>query len=225
MHEEHVRLAFLRDLDDAARASLMPRAKSLPRKRFVFHQGEPSDTAYIVVSGQVRITVLSAGGAEMTLDVLGPGDVFGIAGLAGVARISNAITVAPTTVLEISTEGLRALIVSHPAVFQDLLQHLLRRLTRSIQEQVATGTQRVYARVATKLLLLSEGGQLPSGLSHSEIASMIGSTRATVTRVLQDMRARGLLEVNGKQIIIREVTQLMELSEMELQGGANTVSP
>ncbi len=213
------------------------RVRDLPRQACLFRQGEESDPAYLIVSGQVRINVLTSGGAEMTLDVLGPGDACGVAGLAGpFPRISNAVALRPTRVLVVPTAVLRTLMETHPDVFHHLLRQLLRRLARSIQEQVAGGTQRVYARVAQKLLSLSEtcGGDgreraLPSGLSHQDLARMVGSTRATVTRVLQEMRRQGILDddPNRRQIVIREVDRLLEFSEGTdlAEASENTVFP
>lgn len=219
------RASFLRDVEPEHLQPFLPRmrVRDLPRHACLFRQGEDSDPAYVVVSGQVRISVLTAGGAEMTLDVLGPGDACGVAGLAGpFPRISNAQALQPSRVLVIPTAVLRTLMEKHPNVFHHLLRQLLRRLARSIQEQVAGGTQRVYARVAQKLLSLSENCSqdgrtraLPSGLSHQELARMVGSTRATVTRVLQEMRRQGILDddPHRRQIVIREVDRLLEFSE------------
>lgn len=226
--EPDVRLAFLRDLEEASLVWLRPfmRVRSVPRRTVIFRQGDASTTTYIVVSGQIRITVISSNGTETTLDVLGRGDVFGVAGLAeGMTCISNATSARPTRLLEIPTEALRTLMERHPAVLRDLLGLLLRRLSRSIQDQVAAGTQRVYARVAQKLLSLSGGEpstnderRLPAGLSHQDLASMIGSTRATVTRILQEMRRQGVVDLDpsSRQLIIREAQSLLQLAEAEL---------
>lgn len=218
-------MSFLKEVDPVHLQPFLGRmqVRDVPRHACLFRQGEASDPAYIVLSGKVRISVLTAGGAEMTLDVLGPGDACGVAGLAGAfPRISNAVAIRATRVLAIPTDVLRALMEKHTAVFHHLLQQLLRRLARSIQEQVAGGTQCVYARVAHKLLALSQtctpGGQeraLPSELSHQELANMVGSTRATVTRVLQEMRRQGILDDDParRQIVIREVDRLLEFSD------------
>jgi CRP-like cAMP-binding protein len=215
---------FLSDLDEAARADVLPslRERRVVRGGVVFRQGEESRAAFVVLEGQIRITVLSANGAEMTIDVLAPGDTFGIVGLAGdLPRISNAVATRASLLLEVPTETLRALMRRDPHVFREMMEQLLRRLGRSIQEHVSSGTQRVYARVAAKLLALSvESGaerRLPEGLSHQDLASMVGSTRATVTRVLQDLRKRGILDVDpsSRRLIIREADKLSEMTEVD----------
>lgn len=238
--ERYSKLAFLKDIDPAELPGIVGRMhqRSLPRRAVIFRQGEPSTHAYIIVSGEVRISVLSANGNEMTLDVLHAGDLFGIAGLVhDLPRVSNAVAARATTVLEIPTAVLSSLMDTHPAIYRDLLEQLLRRLTRSIQEQVSTGTQRVYGRVAAKLLVLAEhdsshGGdeaRLPAGLSHQDLASMIGSTRATVSRILQDMRKQGILDVDshGRQIVILEASRLAEYTEASMPeaGHGGTVFP
>lgn len=214
-------IPFLRGLDGARLAEVLSRLRQreVPRGAVVFSQKEPSRAAYVVLEGQIRISVLSLNGNEMTIDVLNVGDTFGIAGLAGdLPRISTATALCPTALLEIPTETLRELVRRDPEVFSEMLEQLLRRLGRSIQEHVASGTQRVYARVAVKLLTLSDAnGRVPENLSHQDIASMVGSTRATVTRVLQDLRRRGILDVDPstRRLIIREMDTLSAMSEMD----------
>lgn len=215
-------------LDDSVLSTLRDRV--VGPGTVIFRQSETSHSAYVVISGQVRITVLCASGSEMTIDVLGPMDTFGIAGLAGdLPRISNATASRSTRLLEIPTDTLRLLVARHPQVFHQMLGQLLRRLGRSIQEHVASGTQRVYARVAVKLLALSEerDGErsLPERFSHEELASMVGSTRATVTRVLQDLRRQGILDVepSSRRLIIREAEKLSAMSDVESSFSDGTI--
>jgi len=219
------RLSFLREVEPEHLQPFLGRmqVRDVPRRAFLFRQGEVSDPAFIVVSGQIRISVLTAEGAEMTLDMLGPGDACGVAGLAGaIPRISNAVAVRPSRVLAIPTRVLSTLLAEHACVYHHLLSQLLRRLTRSLQEQATSATQRVYARVAQKLLALSEdcapgspARALPRELSHQDLARMVGSTRATVSRVLKKMRQQGILDEDPtrRHLVIRAVDRLLEFSE------------
>jgi len=233
------RLSFLQEVEPRYLQPFIGRmqVRDVPRRAALFRQGEASDPAYIIVSGQIRISVLTAAGAEVTLDVLGPGDACGVAGLAGAfPRISNAVALRPSRVLTIPTMVLRTLMEQQPSLFHHLLAQLLRRLNRSLQEQAAGSTQRVYARVAQKLLTLSQSctpgsheRMLPHDLSHQELAEMVGSTRATVTRVLKEMRRQGILDDDParRHIVICEVDRLLEYSEgADLSDtSANTIFP
>ncbi len=219
------RLSFLRYVEPEHLKPFLERmqVRDVPRRAFLFRQGETSDPAYIVISGQIRISVLTAEGAEMTLDMLGPGDACGVAGLAGaIPRISNAVAVRPSRVLAIPTMVLNTLLAEHACLYHPLVAQLLRRLTRSLQEQATGATRRVYARVAQKLLALSQdrapGSQeriLPQDLSHQELARMVGSTRATVTRVLKKMRQQGILDDDPtcRHLVICERDRLLEFSD------------
>lgn len=217
------KLAFFRDLDAEGVERLLgaSRVRSLPHRTVIFRQGEESHSAYVVVQGRVGISVLLPDGTEMTIDVLGPGDAFGLAGLASnMPRVSNAQAMRSSKVLQIPTNALQALVDRNPRFLMTVTAHLMRRLTRAIHEQVATSTQRVYARVAIKLLSLAETNEegecrLPERLSHQALADMVGSTRATVTRVLQDLRRRGLLEIDAEtgQFIICEAENLSGLAD------------
>jgi CRP/FNR family transcriptional regulator, cyclic AMP receptor protein len=228
-------VALLRDLDEVAVAQLLAEStvQAVRRRAVVFHQGDPSHSAYLVLQGRLDIRVLLSDGTEMTMDVLGPGDLCGIAGLVGnFPRISTAVAARPSRLLQIPTPALRGAVERNPELLMHVTGHLMRRLTRAIQEQVANRTQRVYARVVVKLLTLAEPDEhgerrLPEGLSHQDLASMVGSTRATVTRVLQDLKRRGLLQVDTSTgcFVIAEAEKMSEFAESELLVSEVTIVP
>jgi len=216
---KYVHLPFFVPLGDEVAEALAPhlRLHHVRRRGVIFRQGDPSDPCHILVSGKVKIASTSMSGDEAIIDVLMPGDLFGIAGVVGdLPRVSNATAMEACEVLSLPCAVLKDTVFRYPSAFEKLLHQLIRRLTLSIQQQVIQGTQRVYARLAMKMLTLSRlDDRLPAGLSHQDLASMIGSTRATVTRILQDMRRQGCVEERDGAIVVASVEKLLELAGNE----------
>jgi CRP/FNR family transcriptional regulator/CRP/FNR family cyclic AMP-dependent transcriptional regulator len=94
--------SFLASLADQELDSL---AECLGRRTFargviIFHKDSPGRTLYIIESGKVRIFVLSESGREISVNIYGPGDVFGeLALLDGLPRSAAAMVVEKATVL------------------------------------------------------------------------------------------------------------------------------
>lgn len=109
--------------------------------QFVFHQGDPGSTMYVVESGRVQVFTMNDAGERIVLGENGPGDVFGeISLLDGGARTASAMSCEPTLVLAFSRERLLDLVGKHPHVALDLLTIMGRRLRETdhiVRTQVA----------------------------------------------------------------------------------------
>lgn len=200
-------------------AFLMQRA--VPRHysagEIVFSEGEPCSGLYVVESGHVRIFKSSSGGREHVLSVDGPSS--SIAELpvfdggnypASVAAIDDA------TLLFISKQDFQALCLAHPQVALKVLRVVgarLRRLVGIIEELSFTT---VRHRLASFLLRLArkEGERKGEGIeillpaSNQEFAAQIGTVRELVSRNLSRLQTEGILEVDGRSVLIRDLKAL-----------------
>jgi CRP-like cAMP-binding protein len=183
----------------------------------VFGEGEPCTGLYVVESGHVRIFKSSSGGREQVLSVDGPGSsiaelpVFdGGSYPASVAAIDGA------TLLFISKQDFQALCLAHPQVALKVLRVVgarLRRLVGIIEELSFTT---VRHRLASFLLRQAhkEGKRKNGGIeislppSNQEFAAQIGTVRELVSRNLSRLQAEGVLEVDGRTVLIRDMKAL-----------------
>jgi CRP/FNR family transcriptional regulator, cyclic AMP receptor protein len=183
----------------------------------VFGEGEPCLGLYVVESGHVRIFKSSIGGREHVLSVEGPGS--SVAELpvfdggnypASVAAIDQAM------LLFISKQDFQALCLTHPQVALKVLRVVgarLRRLVGIIEELSFTT---VRHRLASYLLRLAQkegkrstdGVEVPLPASNQELASQIGTVRELVSRNLSRLQAQGVLRVEGRSILIRDLKAL-----------------
>ena len=200
--------------------------RAVPRRyaagELVFAEGDSCSGMYVVESGHIRIFKSSPGGREQVLSIDGPGS--SVAELpvfdggnypASVAAIENA------TLLFVSKQDFQALCLAHPQVALKVLRVVgarLRKLVGIIEELSFTT---VRHRLAAFLLRLAqkEGKRIAAGIevslpaSKQELASQIGTVRELVSRNLSRFQAQGLLEFNGRTVVIRDLKGL----EAELQ--------
>lgn len=192
------------------------RELACPRGHVIFRQGDASTHTFLILEGSVRLCATNPDGVEVVLDHLSAGDCFGIVGIVGpLPRQSTAVATTRTRLLQMPTTTLQALMQARPELFTHVLRQLVHRLAHATHEKVALASQRVYGRLALKLLTLSraegEARRLPAHLSHRELAALIGSTRATVTRAFQELRRQGIVEEDQDGVIIRREETLREM--------------
>jgi CRP-like cAMP-binding protein len=156
----------------------------------------------------------SAQGGEVVLTTLGPGAMFGeLAVLDGSPRSASVVAAEPTTVLLLSRATVLEMLNRYPSVLDALLRslgNLIRRLTEQAGDFVFLD---LAGRVAKLLLHLAEAHGAGStvldlGLSQSDLAAMVGATRPAVNRALQNLAARGVIEVDGQRIVLVNLAEL-----------------
>jgi CRP/FNR family transcriptional regulator/CRP/FNR family cyclic AMP-dependent transcriptional regulator len=190
-------------------------ALSLGKRTFgkgtiIFHKGSPGRSLYIIESGRVRIFLLSSSGQEISVNVYGPGDVFGeLALLDGLPRSAGAVVMEKTVVHTLYREDFLQLLDASPRMAMSIIRDLVSRLryTTALMEQQAFLD--VNGRVAAKLLELAdrygregEGIEIDLQLTQAELASWVSARRESVNKVLGVFRDQGLIEVDGQHITI-----------------------
>ena len=187
------------------------------RGQFLWYEGDSGDYLVVIVRGLVKVTVTSPRGDEMLLVTLGPSEVVGeLSVIDGGARSASVVALTPTTGIVIGRAQLIALMQRSPELLDVLLRSmgaLVRRLTERATDLVFLD---LAARVAKLLLREAErrsgeqqqGALVDLGLTQTELAQMVGASRPAVNRVLQSLAARGLISINGHEIIINNLTAL-----------------
>ena len=99
------------------------------RDTIVFHKDQAGDALYVVESGRIRIFLPAEGGEELTIDVIGPGDVFGeMALLDGQPRSASAITLEDSTLYTLGREEFQRQLAASPTLAGALLEYISRRV-------------------------------------------------------------------------------------------------
>lgn len=182
-----------------------------PKRALVFDQGDAGRLVYLVKRGQVRISRLTADGKEVTVAVLGPGDLFGEETLfEEQPRTTVATCMEESLLCSASADDLFALLSRNPALALNVAKILSDRLG----DASATMEDLAYARVPDRIVHLFErlavdhGVPTPEGtrvdvrLTHADIASLIGSTRETVSLEMSNLQKAGRLRSDGRFIVL-----------------------
>lgn len=160
---------------------------------------------WIVLRGVVLLNTLHPSGDEALLGLAVPSMPFG-APLTQVTPYS-AVTLSDAELLLLTMDELQR----SPTIQQALNQQLIRRLQQSESMTALLGLRRVEDRLKQFLLLLSQsvgepcdqGRLLSVRLTHQHLANALGTTRVTVTRILNQLRSEGWLRITqGRHIII-----------------------
>jgi CRP-like cAMP-binding protein len=173
------------------------------RDEQIFSQGDKAVDVRYIQSGAVKISVLSRVGREAVVAMLGTGDFFGEAALAGQAtRIETASAIEDTSVLCITVDTMTMLLRDQPDFAARFLAHMLARNIRVEADLVDQLFNSSEKRLARTLLLLSRYGnahatrEIPR-VSQETLAEMIGTTRSRVNFFMNKFRKMGLIEYNG----------------------------
>ena len=187
--------------------------KMVPAKTTIFDQGDDARIVYLVKSGKVKIAHLTEDGKEVLISVLGPGDLFGeevIFNEKNLERTTIARCLEPTLLCMARAEDIFAMVSRHPVLALNIAKYLREQRddALAIVEEVA------YLKVQDRLIRLLErlaqehgvreeqGTRLDLHLTHAEIASLIGSTRETVTLHLSNLVKDGFLRMAGKSMVL-----------------------
>ncbi|HXS74846.1 MAG TPA: Crp/Fnr family transcriptional regulator [Terracidiphilus sp.] len=183
----------------------------------LFSEGEPCSGLHIIARGKVRIFKTSVNGREQVLALNGPGDtVAELPVFDGGAYPASAGAVEDAEIAFISRRDFHAYCLEHPEVALKVLAQVggrLRRLVGIIEElSFTTIRQRLIA--ALLKLAQSEGKKTERGIefqlpaTHQELASQLGTVRELISRNLMRLQAEGLLDVDARHIVVRDVKGL-----------------
>lgn len=172
---------------------------------------EEGEEFFIICQGQVKVSILHEDGREIILSILGPGEVFGeLSLLDGKPRSANVIALQDTELITLSRAHFLALIHRKPRLATAMLAELASRLRQTDYQIGNLALLNVTNRVAKTLLRLAteQGIETPQGVllknrpTHHQLAQMAGTTRETVTRVINRLEQEGYLVCRGRELLI-----------------------
>jgi CRP/FNR family transcriptional regulator, cyclic AMP receptor protein len=170
------------------------RIRRFARGEVVFHEGDAGDTLHLIAAGRFSIKVTTDRGEVAVLAILGPGEIFGEMALlrSDVRRSATITATEPGETRTITRERFRQLRRDHPRVADVLLAILADKVARYtglyIEAQYVPAERRVVRRLI-ELAQIYGDGDVP--VTQEELASLAGTSRATVNRVLRQEEERG----------------------------------
>jgi CRP/FNR family transcriptional regulator, dissimilatory nitrate respiration regulator len=193
--------------------------RRMARGQAVFRVGDPCEEFHVVVIGQAKLFALSAAGQEKVIEIIGPGGTFA-EGLmfSGQPYIVNAQAVTDALVLTVSKQAVLAEIANDPRFSLRMLAGVSRRLHGLVRDvesySLHSGAQRVIGYLLRDVIDATDGvdGDAPITVSlpvsKATIASRLSLTPEYFSRVLHELEAEGLIEIDRRDIRIREPRRL-----------------
>jgi CRP-like cAMP-binding protein len=194
----------LRQMVDSAQVRRLRRGERL------FGQGEPASRFFLVRSGQVKLYRLSPVGQEKLIDIIGPGRTFAeaVMFMQGGSYPVFAEALGPTEVISFDNETFRDLIRHSVDSCFRLLATMSVQLQRLLGEIEGLSLHNATFRVITYLLNHAKetrgGTALRLDLPKSVLAARLSIKPETFSRILADLRHKGLITVQGQTITLRD---------------------
>ncbi|MDJ0733652.1 MAG: Crp/Fnr family transcriptional regulator [Nostocaceae cyanobacterium] len=190
-------------------------SRTHPANQVILLENDWGGSVYFIIEGWVKIRTYNMEGKEVTLNIIGKGELFGeMAALDEVPRSTDVITLTPTTIGSMPAQDFVHLVETEPLAGVRLAQLMARRL-RQVNRRLRLRESDSQSRVADTLLFLAEGqgkkrqaGTEIPNLPHRELSSLSGLARETVTRVLTKLEKKGLIKREVETICIPDVTAL-----------------
>jgi len=194
---------------------------SHPAGSVIFREGDPAGGIYLLCSGQVKLTTQSDDHHRMILKVAKPGDVLGLSAmLNGLPYEISAETLVPSTFKRVGQQAFMNFIRNSAEAGYTTAVELAKE-----HREVFLGVRRLSlsssasSRVAHILIEFLRSGNpqggiasFPLALTHAELASMAGTSRETVTRLLNQFERNGIISRSNSIITVVQLKRLEQLA-------------
>ena len=186
-----------------------------PPNRAILLENDWGGSVYFILDGWVKIRTYNMDGKEVTLNILGKGEIVGeMAALEESTRSTDAITLTTATISSIPAQDFVNLLKSEPLAGIRLSQLMAKRL-RQVNRRLRLREADSLSRVADTLLFLAEGqgeksgqGAIIPNLPHRELSGISGLARETVTRSLTKLHKQGLIQRQQESLCIPDLVAL-----------------
>ncbi len=197
---------------------------SLVKKEFykkgqaLINEGQISNALFIIHYGKVKLSKTTIEGKEQILHLLMHGDFFGELSVFQQNQVSNftAYALEDTEVCILNRNDLALLMKKHSDISVKIVQEMTNRLSHTENLLQTLATNDAETRLAHLLTYFCEkyGKKTPEGIeillpiTREEMANYIGVTRETISRKLSKFEAEGTVQVDGKRLIVKELSKL-----------------
>lgn len=204
---------LFRDLKQSELKQLVTaaRRRTFDVEAYIFRQGECGATCHIILRGKVRVFVIGEDGRELSVRLLGPGEIIGEMALFEAApRSASVVTLEPTKTVEISRDALLHAIRRSPGVAVHLLRAMSARLRRTNEDAEWLASLPVVERLYLQLQRLAEwsgtpvsdGVRITPPMTQQELAALVGTSRESVNRALMRLRTQEKVRLEEGWIVL-----------------------
>ncbi len=207
------RIPLFRNLGNAYWVQL---EQSLHRRLFpagsiLMNAGQTGESIFFLLSGTVKVHAVQESGADVTIAILGPGDVVGeVSLLTRAGRSASVVVLEPSELLWMDNAAFQRHLANIPALSYNLACLLAERLCRANENIQALAAHDAEHRIAACLLsfadrygIVQTNGDIniPLRLTQGDIASLVGASREHTNKILVSYKERGYLSVSQRHCL------------------------
>jgi CRP/FNR family cyclic AMP-dependent transcriptional regulator len=184
----------------------------------LFSEREEAQGVYVVLDGEVRLSMNSTDGKRLSLRIAKKGDILGLSStLSGNPYEVTAETLYPARIAPITRRDFLNFLARHPEVYQAVTEELSRHVSMAFEQlRTVALSSSAPEKLARLLLEWSDSGQTTMecgskvrfSMTHEEIGQFIGASRETVTRTLSTFKTHRLVAFQGSMLTIPSRTAL-----------------
>ena len=192
----------------------------------IFYSPEDaSEVLFILKAGRVRIYRLSIDGKALTTAIIEAGTIFGEMAILGQGmHDSYAEALTPCVLYLMSRDDVKHLLLADPRIALRITETLGRRLLEAERRLSDFAFKSLPQRIATLLVTLAERepprvarwasgpNRMEVPFTHEQLAEMVGTHRETATKVLNDFREQGLVELKRGKVVLLNTNALRTMS-------------
>ena len=207
--------------EEILKVAKMTKHFKFKKGQMLLHEGEKSETLFIVHKGQVKVSKYTMDGKEQILYILTSGEFFGELHLFNSEEANNfsVCAIEDTEVCLITKDDIDRIMEANPEISIKLLKAVTKRLahTETLAQNLATKDPEV--RIASMILEFcqkfgtpkTEGILIKLPINREEVASYVGVTRETISRKFSKFEDLGFISLSGnKQLIVKNKSALKE---------------
>ena len=203
--------------DEIARVESRAKLKSFPRGSLIYLPNDQGDAVLLLTSGRVKIYHITSEGKQAVLALIDPGELFGeLAVFDGGQREEFAEAMEACHVVLIPHDEIQRLMMQHPDVSMGVTRLMglrRKRIERRLKSLLFRSNRERLVHLLIELAekygrRTSDGVALAIKLSHQELASIIGSTRETVTVILGELQDEQSVLIRRRQLILTRADRL-----------------
>lgn len=195
-------------------------ARVYSKGELLFVEGQAARGVYLLCQGRVKLSACSGGARALITDITQPGDVLGLsAAISGKPYEATAEALEPCRLIFVRRDDFLRLLDEHAAAWTHVSRLLCRSYRAVHRQAVILGLSPSAAGKLASVLLerrahndRRSGRDADVALTHEELGQIIGSSRETVTRLLNDFKRKRIVEVSGATIRVRDRLALEALA-------------
>lgn len=204
-------IPLFEELDDEALGKLSDLVfmRKFPRKFYLFYEGEPGDTLFIIKEGKVKL-ILTHEDQEKIVQVVNEGRLFPETALDGGTYPVTCETIEETLVYAMRSKDFKAFLAEYPEFMLKVLEYTCKKIRRTFRQIRNLAMKNARERLASKIYSLSvqfgkkseEGCKITIPLTIEDVAKMIGTTRETANRILLEFKKDKIIKFESHFITL-----------------------